>query len=127
MSKRIQPLAVGIALFNICILIAAGTTRADTGELIRALMFVCVGGGSEDKLETQGKGEIALTLRKLRTGDLGASGDVAAKYTKAEWQGLVGGISSQMTEVQAAQADKVRECLKPYMAGIVDAILKATK
>jgi hypothetical protein len=69
--------------------------------------------------------DIALTLKKLRTGDIGGSGGVAGKFSKSEWQGLVGGISSQMTELQASQADKVRDCLKPYLPGILEAVSKA--
>jgi hypothetical protein len=99
-------------------------TRADTREVVDALIYVCVGGGSEEKLEAEGKLDVALTLKKLRSGDIGGSGGIAAKYSKAEWQGLMGGINSQMTPLQADQADKVRECLKPYMPGIVRAILE---
>ncbi|KRP99633.1 hypothetical protein AOQ72_14185 [Bradyrhizobium yuanmingense] len=105
----------------------ASPARADTKEIVSALMAICVGGGSEEKLEAQGQVDVALTLKKLRTGDIGGSGGVAGKFSKAEWQGLIGGINSQITELQATQADKVRECLKPYMPGIVDAILKANR
>ncbi len=101
--------------------------RADTSEIVSALLAICVGGGSEQKLEGQGQVDVALTLKKLRTGDIGGSGGVAGKFSKSEWQGLIGGINAQITELQAAQADKVRECLKPYMPGIVEAVLKANR
>jgi hypothetical protein len=101
--------------------------RADTRDVVSALLAICVGGGSEEKLDAGGQVDISLTLKKLRTGDIGGSGGIATKYSKAEWQGLIGGINAQVTEMQAAQADKVRECLKPYMPGIVDAILKSTR
>lgn len=104
-----------------------GGANADLQEMVTALLAICVGGGSEQKLEAQGQGEVALTLKKLRTGDIGGSAGVATKFSKSEWQGLIGGINAQMTEMQAAQADKVRECLKPYMPGIVEAVLKATR
>lgn len=106
---------------------ASSQARADTSEIISALMFICVGGGSEEKLEAQGQVDVALTLKKLRTGDIGGSGGVAGKFSKSEWQGLIGGISTQITETQASQADKVRECLRPYMPGIVDAVLKSDR
>jgi hypothetical protein len=101
--------------------------RADTGEIVSALLAICVGGGSEQKLEAQGQFDVALTLKKLRTGDIGGSGGIAGKFSKSEWQGLIGGINAQITELQASQADKVRECLKPYMPGIVEAVLKANR
>jgi hypothetical protein len=111
----------------ICLLTGASQARADTTEIISALLAICVGGGSEQKLEGQGQIDVALTLKKLRTGDIGGSGGIAGKFSKSEWQGLVGGINAQITELQAAQADKVRECLKPYMPGIVEAVLKANR
>jgi hypothetical protein len=107
--------------------VPSGGAKADAQEMVAALITICVGAGSEQKLEAQGQGEIALTLKKLRTGDIGGNAGVATKFSKAEWQGLIGGINAQMTEMQAAQADKVRECLKPYMPGIVEAVLKATR
>lgn len=110
-----------------CLAICNSQARADTGEIISALLAICVGGGSEQKLEGQGQVDVALTLKKLRTGDIGGSGGIAGKFSKAEWQGLIGGINSQITELQASQADKVRECLKPYMPGIVEAVLKANR
>jgi pimeloyl-ACP methyl ester carboxylesterase len=123
LSGCVKAALVGVA-------ISAGWSSgaaADTNDLLKGLILVCVGGGSEDRLESQGQADVALTLRKLRTGDLGGSGGIAVKYSRAEWVGLVGGISTQMTEAQAGQADKVRDCLRPYMANIVDAILKANK
>jgi hypothetical protein len=101
--------------------------RADTSEIVSALLAICVGGGSEQKLEADGKVDVALTLKKLRSGDIGGSGGVAGKFSKSEWQGLIGGINAQITELQASQADKVRDCLKPYMPGIVEAVLKANR
>lgn len=100
---------------------------ADTSEIVSALLAICVGGGSEQKLEADGKVDVALTLKKLRSGDIGGSGGVAGKFSKSEWQGLIGGINAQITELQASQADKVRDCLKPYMPGIVEAVLKANR
>jgi hypothetical protein len=109
------------------LVIGNSQAKADTGEIVSALLAICVGGGSEQKLEAQGQVDVALTLKKLRTGDIGGSGGIAGKFSKSEWQGLIGGINVQITELQASQADKVRECLKPYMPGIVDAVLKANR
>lgn len=118
---------LSILVISVCLLTCASQARADTTEIISALIAICVGGGSEQKLEAQGQVDVALTLKKLRTGDIGGSGGIAGKFSKSEWQGLIGGINAQITESQAGQADKVRECLKPYMPGIVEAILKANR
>jgi hypothetical protein len=125
MSSRSATLV--ILIISGGLLICNSQARADTGEIVSALLAICIGGGSEQKLEGQGQVDVALTLKKLRTGDIGGSGGVAGKFSKSEWQGLIGGINSQVTELQASQADKVRECLKPYMPGIVDAVLKANR
>lgn len=114
-------------VISACLVVGTSQTKADTGEIVSALLAICVGGGSEQKLEAQGQVDVALTLKKLRTGDIGGSGGIAGKFSKSEWQGLIGGISAQITEQQASQADKVRECLKPYMPGIVEAVLKANR
>ena len=105
------------------------SARADSSikDTVQALISLCIGGGSTETLEAEGKGDVALTLKKLLAGEIGGSGGVAGKYSKSEWQGLIGGLNSQMTQMQADQADKVRECLKPYMPGIVEAVLKASK
>lgn len=109
------------------LVIGNSQASAETSEIVSALLAICVGGGSEQKLEAQGQIDVALTLKKLRTGDIGGSGGIAGKFTKSEWQGLIGGINAQITELQASQADKVRECLKPYMPGIVEAVLKSDR
>lgn len=120
--------ATRLMLFALlCLLISNFQARADTREIVSALLAICVGAGSEEKLEADGQVDVALTLKKLRTGDIGGSGGISGKFSKSEWQGLIGGINEKITEMQAAQADKVRECIRPYMPGIVEAILKANR
>jgi hypothetical protein len=105
-----------------------GAALADEkSDLVKGLLFICVGGGSEEKLAADGKGDVALTLKALRTGNLGMSGGVAGNYSVTEWQGLIGGINAGITSVQADQADKVRECLAPYRAGIVQHMLNPSR
>ena len=98
---------------------------ADMREVVGLLLRVCMAGGTSEQLETQAQGEVALTLRALKSGNIGGGGGVAGKYSKSDWEGLQGGISSGMTQLQAEQADKARACLSPYMPGIVQAILLA--
>jgi hypothetical protein len=98
---------------------------ADMREVVSLLLRVCMAGGTSEQLETQAQGEVALTLKALKSGNIGGNAGVAGKFSKSDWEGLQGGISSSMTELQAGQADKARACLQPYMAGIVQAILLA--
>jgi hypothetical protein len=96
---------------------------ADMKDVVSLLLRVCLAGGTSQQIEGEAKGEIALTLAALKKGDVGANGALAGKYTKADWEGLQGGISAAMTQVQGEQANAARACLAPYMPGIVQAIL----
>jgi hypothetical protein len=98
---------------------------ADMREVVGLLLRVCMAGGTSEQVETQAQGDVALTLKALKSGNIGGSGGIAGKYSKSDWEGLQGGISSGMTQLQAEQADKARACLNPYMPGIVQAILLA--
>jgi hypothetical protein len=98
---------------------------ADMNDVVKMLLSVCLANGSSEQLEREARGEVALTLNALKSGKIGGDGGIVAKYTKSEWQGLQGGISSGLTALQGEQADKARECLKPYMPGIVQSILLA--
>jgi hypothetical protein len=111
--------------------ISLGTTvtfdgaRADMSETVSRLLKVCLATGSASELEGSGNGEVSLTLRALRTGNIGAGGSLGGRYIKKDWEGLQGGLSAGMSQLQADQADKVRACLAPYMPGIVQAILQS--
>jgi hypothetical protein len=100
-----------------------GASAATIEETTTALLQVCMGASSYEKLEASGKGDIALTLKKLR--NIGLDTSVASTFTREQWVGLIGGISAGLTAIQAEQADKVRDCLKPNMDAIVRMILLA--
>jgi hypothetical protein len=98
---------------------------ADMREVVSLLLKVCLAGGTSQQVDGEAKGDVALTLAALKKGDLGASGALAGKYSKADWEGLQGGISAGMTQLQGEQANAARACLAPYMPGIVQAILNS--
>src|SRR6266446_1639844 len=105
-------------------MIGIETCRADMNEVVSLLLKTCSATGSASQLETSGNGDVSLTLKALRTGNVGVGGSLGGKYTKTDWEGLQGGLSAGMSQLQADQADKVRACLAPYMPGIVQAILQ---
>jgi hypothetical protein len=119
------PLAYVATTLLVITVLGTSTSMADMNEVITQLLTVCQATGSATQLETSGNGEVSLTLKALRSGNLGAGGGLTAKYTKSDWQGLQGGLSAGMSQLQADQADKVRACLAPYMPGIVQAILQS--
>lgn len=115
-------------LIAILVLVFASSRPAgagDTKEVVGLLLRVCLAGGTSAQVEGEAKGEVALTLKALKAGDIGANGALAGKYSRADWEGLQGGISAGLTELQADQADKARACLAPYMPGIVQAIMQS--
>jgi hypothetical protein len=115
------PLVVGFVMTA-----SFGTpASAEMNDVVSLLLRVCLAGGTWQQVEGQAKGDVAITLKALRTGDIGGTAGINGKYTRAEWLGLQGGISAGMTQVQAQQADAARDCLKPYMPGIVEAILQS--
>src|ERR1700752_2537709 len=85
--------------------------RADMKDVVSHLLRVCMAGGNSSQLEADAKGDVALTLKALKTGDIGARGALAGKYSRSDWEGLQGGISNGLTALQADQADKARACL----------------
>jgi hypothetical protein len=105
--------------------VSASPARAEMKDVVSLLLRVCIAGGTWVQVEGEAKGDVAITLKALRSGDIGANGALAGKYTRSDWEGLQGGISAAMTAVQAEQADKARACLAPYMPGIVQAILQS--
>jgi len=77
-------------------------------EKINAVLQACLAAGQQQKID--GKvgvdGSITLTGPALR-----GVGDIA--LTREEWSGLIGGISKDMTQIQADQANRVRDCMDP--------------
>jgi hypothetical protein len=85
-----------------------------------AILEACLAAGRQQKIE--GKigidGSITLTGPALK-----GKGDIA--LSREEWSGLIGGISKEMTQLQAEQADKVRECMAPAREVLMKKILES--
>jgi hypothetical protein len=113
-------LLVGLALISF-----SAPAVGDMKDVVNLLLKVCLAGGTSAQVEGEAKGDVALTLKALRTGDIGGTGALAGKYSKSDWEGLQGGINAGMTQVQGEQANNARACLAPYMPGIVQAILQS--
>jgi hypothetical protein len=65
---------------------------ADMREVVGLLLRVCMAGGTSEQVETQAQGDVALTLKALKSGNIGGSGGIAGKYSKSDWEGLQGGV-----------------------------------
>jgi hypothetical protein len=89
-------------------------------EKINAVLQACLASGQQQKID--GKvgvdGSITLTGPALH-----GVGDIA--LTREEWSGLIGGISKDMSQIQAEQADKVRDCMAPAREVLMKKILES--
>jgi hypothetical protein len=89
-------------------------------EKVDAVLQACLASGKQQKID--GKvgvdGSITLTGPALH-----GVGDIA--LTHEEWSGLIGGISKDMSEIQAEQADKVRDCMAPAREVLMKKILES--
>jgi len=86
------------------------------------MVRLCVGGGHTETVSEGGSGGANLSLRSLDvTGDI--KGEI--KVDKSTAEGLVAGINNAMSQVAANEADKVRDCLAPVRARLMEVMLPA--
>ena len=89
-------------------------------EKIDAVLSACLASGKQQKVD--GKvgvdGSISLVGPALH-----GVGDIA--LTREEWSGLIGGISKDMSQLQAEQADKIRDCMAPAREVLLKKIMES--
>lgn len=87
-------------------------------EAVRTILEMCLATGERQQIG----GSMTVDGRiRLTSPSLAARGDLT--LSREEWTGLIGGISPQMTEIQAQQADRVRDCLAPAREAITRRLL----
>jgi hypothetical protein len=100
--------------------LAQSSTRppAASSEAVQTILQLCLATGERQQIEgtLRADGRIRLTGPSLS-----ARGDVT--LSREEWTGLIGGISPEMTAIQAQQADRVRDCLAPAREAIMRRML----
>jgi hypothetical protein len=117
-----SPLVMSLALISYSV-----PASADMNKVVTFLLEICMGGGRPVEVERFANGDVALTLRELRSGNLTAVGPLSRKYSKADWKGFQAKINARLMRLRTAQAERARECLVPYWSGIVQATMLATK
>jgi hypothetical protein len=75
------------------------------------LVVLCLAGGSETVITAQGDLELRSKIKDILTGNLGAAAKGETKFSKTTWEGIIGGISKEMTAVQGQQATEARKCM----------------
>lgn len=96
-------------LFALCL----PATAADNNKVDQAIDFLKTACASGEKVEIKAEGDGGLSLTKR-----GAQGRVY--FSKVDARGVAEGLSG---EVQGKNLNGVRECMKPYITKILDAIL----
>lgn len=116
---RITPIKLCTAAIALSLVVVPRlSVSQEQQDKIDQLLAFCLASGEQQVLtgELSADGEV-----KLIGSNLSADGNLL--FSRQEWSGLIGGISSGMTELQAEQANKVRECLEPARQTIFDQIL----
>lgn len=90
-----------------------------------ALVTLCLLGGSESSLSVQGNLDFETKLKDILTGNIGAAAKGATKFDKHTWEGIVGGISKDMTEIQGRQASEARKCMTDMGFPLIQEALKS--
>lgn len=93
---------------------------AKVQEAVDILLKLCVAGGERIVISGGGDTGVDISLKKL---DVMGQVRGEIKIDKTEARGLVDGLSSALSQISAEQADKVRECIKPYRDAIMSLIL----
>jgi hypothetical protein len=91
---------------------------------VNMMVRLCVGGGRVEAMTGGGTGGADISLRSLDV-----KGHVTGEVTvsKSSAEGLVNGIDNAVSQVAAAEADKVRVCLQPVRERLLDILLPAPK
>jgi hypothetical protein len=76
-----------------------------------ALVTLCVAGGSTSELNAKGDLELSSKIKDILTGNIGGKVGGETQFKKTTWEGIIGGISKDMTALQGQEADAARKCM----------------
>jgi hypothetical protein len=80
-------------------------------EIKDTLVTLCLAGGSESSFTAEGDLEFRAKIKDLLTGNVGSSAGGKSTFSKKVWEGIIGGISKDMTNAQSQQASEARKCM----------------
>lgn len=76
-----------------------------------ALVVLCLAGGSQTEFSTKGDLELRSKLKDILTGNVGAAAAGETQFSKKTWEGIIGGISKDMTATESQQVTEARKCM----------------
>lgn len=92
--------------------------------IMDSLKVLCLAGGSESTTSVKGDLELKAKIKDILSGNIGAAANGATEFNKHVWDGIIGGISKDMTEIQARQASETRKCMQDTGAVLIQDALK---
>jgi hypothetical protein len=104
---------------------AQQTIEAKTQTIKDALVVLCLAGGSETVITAQGDLELRSKIKDILSGNIGASAGARSAFSKQVWEGIIGGISKEMTAVQSQQASEARKCMVDNGFILINRVLSA--
>ena len=122
------PLATGLLIIGSVQSFSQPAQQPTVTEKIKtiteSLNVLCLSGGSESSLTAKGNLDLKAKIRDILTGNIGAAAKGATEFNKHTWEGITGGISKDMTEIQSRQASEARKCMTDLGFPLVQEALK---
>jgi hypothetical protein len=111
--------------------IASAATPAASQQSIEAkaqtikdtLVVLCLAGGSQTTVSAKGDAELRAKIKDVLSGNIGATVSGDTQFTKQTWEGIIGGISKEMTDVQSQQANEARKCMVEHGFTLLSKVL----
>jgi hypothetical protein len=100
------------------------TVAEKVQTITESLKVLCLSGGSESSLSVKGDLDLKAKIKDILTGNIGAAAKGATEFNKQVWDGIIGGISKDMTEIQGRQASEARKCMTDMGFPLVQEALK---
>lgn len=101
---------------------ARGQTTHELDWIVNTMARLCVIGGDRITVRATGRGDADLMLQSISKGGK-LEGEFQIDRSRSE--GLVGGITSALSKVEAEQASEVRRCLEPLRSRLLQVSLPA--
>jgi hypothetical protein len=99
------------------------TFEAKAQTIKEMLVVLCVAGGSESVISAKGDLELRSKIKDILTGNIGAAAKGETEFSKKAWEGIIGGISKEMTTIQSQQAIEARKCMVDNGFNLVSKVL----
>jgi hypothetical protein len=119
-----------VAFFGLTLVLAAApatsqqhTPEAKAQTIKDMLVALCLARGSGIIISAKGDLELRSKIKDILTKNLGAAGMARTKFSKKTWEGIIGGISKDMTAVQSEQSTEARKCMEEYGFNLVSKAL----